>query len=52
MAKIHFTTQGCSNNLRESEIMMGSLELNGHEIDENEENADIHVVNICTVRGI
>ena len=51
MAKIHFTTQGCSNNLRESEIMMGSLELNGHEIDENEENADIHVVNICTVKG-
>jgi len=30
---------------------MGSLELNGHEIDENEENADIHVVNICTVKG-
>src|SRR3989338_433528 len=51
MPKVHFTTQGCSNNLRESEIMMGSLELEGHQITENEANSDVNVINICTVKG-
>ncbi len=51
MSKIHFTTQGCSSNLRESEIMMGLLGKSGHDIVEDSNGADISVVNICTVKG-
>lgn len=50
MAKVSFTTQGCSSNQRESEIMMGLLDNSGYEIAD-EKNSDINVVNICTVKG-
>lgn len=50
MQKVHFITQGCSSNARESEIMMGLLNNSGYDIvDEN--NSGINVVNICTVKG-
>ena len=51
MPKIHFTTQGCSSNLRESEIMMGLLNNSGYKIIENENESDANVINICTVKG-
>ena len=51
MTKVHFTTQGCSSNLRESEIMMGLLDNSGYEIAEDEKESEINVVNICTVKG-
>ena len=51
MPKVHFITQGCSSNLRESEIMMGLLRNSGFEIAKNESESDINVVNICTVKG-
>ncbi len=51
MVRVNFTTQGCSSNLRESEIMMGLLDNSGHQIVNEENNSDINVVNICTVRG-
>ena len=51
MAGIHFITQGCSSNLRESEIMMGILNNSGYEIINDEGNSSVNVVNICTVKG-
>jgi threonylcarbamoyladenosine tRNA methylthiotransferase CDKAL1 len=51
MTKAHFITQGCSSNLRESEIMMGLLQNSGCEVSHQENNSDINIVNICTVKG-
>jgi len=51
MAKVHFTTQGCSSNMRESEIMMGLLENQGYDVSHEDNDAEINVVNICTVKG-
>src|SRR3989338_7916817 len=51
MSKVHFITQGCSSNLRESEIMIGLLDNSGYEIAKDETESEINVVNICTVKG-
>jgi len=51
MPKINFITQGCSSNARESEIMMGLLDNSGYGLVDNENNSNINVVNICTVKG-
>ena len=51
MPNVHFITQGCSSNLRESEIMMGLLDNSGFEIVKDEEESEVNVVNICTVKG-
>jgi len=51
MPKINIITQGCSSNLRESELMAGMLANSGYEVAHNENHADINVVNICTVKG-
>ena len=51
MAKVNFITQGCSSNLRESEIMMGLLDNSGFDIVNDENESDVNVVNICTVKG-
>ena len=51
MPSVHFVTQGCSSNLRESEIMMGLLDNSGFDIAADEHNSDVNVVNICTVKG-
>ncbi len=51
MPKIHFITQGCSSNQRESEIMMGLLQNSGYDIANDEASSDVNVVNICTVKG-
>ena len=51
MAKVHLITQGCSSNLRESEIMMGLLDNSGFNVIHDENESDVNVVNICTVKG-
>ncbi|MBI2660090.1 tRNA (N(6)-L-threonylcarbamoyladenosine(37)-C(2))-methylthiotransferase [Candidatus Woesearchaeota archaeon] len=51
MPKVHFITQGCSSNARESEIMAGLLNNSGYDIVKEENNSEINVVNICTVKG-
>ena len=51
MQKVNFITQGCSSNLRESEIMMGLLDNSGFEIVNDESQSNVNVVNICTVKG-
>lgn len=49
--KISFVTLGCSSNQAETEIMSGILSENGYIIVKEKEDADIIVVNICTVKG-
>ncbi|MEA3378683.1 MAG: tRNA (N(6)-L-threonylcarbamoyladenosine(37)-C(2))-methylthiotransferase [Nanoarchaeota archaeon] len=47
--KIRIITFGCSNNLAESEIMAGLLHNAGYTIVE--ENEDLRIVNVCSVKG-
>ncbi len=49
--KIYFQTHGCSNNISESEIMMGLLPKPIFKIVEEPKKADILIINICTVKG-
>jgi len=51
MTKIYFQTHGCSTNLSESEIMIGLLKKAKFEIVSEPSDADILVINICTVKG-
>ncbi len=48
MAKIRVLNYGCSANLAESEGMQGLLKKAGHEVSDN---AEIIVMNLCTVKG-
>ena len=49
--KIYIQTHGCTNNYHESEIMMGILSENNFKIVNSPEDADINIINICTVKG-
>ncbi len=49
--KVHFITLGCSSNQAETEIMSGILSENGYLLVSSKEEADIIVINICTVKG-
>ena len=51
MPKVNVITQGCSSNLRESELMVGLLDNSGFDVVSDENQSDIDVVNICTVKG-
>lgn len=48
MKKISLASLGCSKNLIDSEQMLGLLTEAGYEVMENEEDADILIVNTCT----
>lgn len=48
MYKVSLASLGCSKNLIDSEQMLGLLEQAGYEITENEEDADVLIVNTCT----
>ncbi len=45
--KISFVSLGCDKNLVDSEIMLGIINENGYEITQNEEEADVIVINTC-----
>lgn len=45
--KVYFKTFGCRTNLFDSQVMMGAL--NDYEVTEDESQADIVIVNSCTV---
>ena len=45
--KLLFISLGCDKNLVDSEIMMGLLHDRGYEFTDNEEEADIIVINTC-----
>ncbi|MBE7032533.1 MAG: 30S ribosomal protein S12 methylthiotransferase RimO [Ruminococcaceae bacterium] len=47
MKKVSLVSLGCSKNLVDAEEMLGLLEDNGFEIAENEEDADVMIVNTC-----
>jgi len=51
MTKIFFQTHGCTTNLSESEVMMGLLKESDFELTNNAEEANILIINICTVKG-
>ncbi len=47
MKKVYFKTFGCRTNIYDSQVMKGSLK--DYEITNNEEEADLVVINSCTV---
>ncbi|KAF0248802.1 MAG: ribosomal protein S12 methylthiotransferase [bacterium] len=47
MSKIGFVSLGCPKNLVDSEVMMGLLENNAHQLTTEKDSADIIVVNTC-----
>ncbi|ACR80230.1 MULTISPECIES: tRNA (N6-isopentenyl adenosine(37)-C2)-methylthiotransferase MiaB [Kosmotoga] len=48
--KIAFRTFGCQMNVNDTETMAGILKSNGYVIVDNEEEADVVIVNTCAVR--
>ena len=46
--KIALLNHGCAKNLVDSELMLGLLAQNGHEVSLDEENADIVIINTCS----
>lgn len=51
MTKIYFKTHGCSTNFSESEVMMGLLKQAQFEIVRKPDEANVLVINVCTVKG-
>lgn len=47
MAKVGFVSLGCPKNLVDTEVMLGMLSREGHQITPNQEEAEIIVVNTC-----
>jgi len=52
MAKIAFKTFGCTLNVADSELMMGLLRQAGHKIAKKADDADLVVVNSCSVKNL
>ncbi|MEM7819275.1 MAG: tRNA (N(6)-L-threonylcarbamoyladenosine(37)-C(2))-methylthiotransferase [Candidatus Aenigmatarchaeota archaeon] len=48
---IYIETYGCSNNIAESQIMAGLLTRSGFSVINDIENADIIIVNTCSVKS-
>ena len=49
--KIHFNTYGCSFNQLDSDVMSGILNKEGYKIVKEESEADLVVINSCTVKN-
>lgn len=49
MFKVAFKTLGCRVNLYETDALASQFKAAGYEIVENEDDADIYIVNTCTV---
>ncbi len=49
--RVHFLTLGCPKNQVDSEIMLGVLARDGHELVLDPESADVLVVNTCAFIG-
>lgn len=50
MKKVYLETFGCQMNVSDSERVATSLETKGFEITQTEENADVILINTCSVR--
>ena len=46
--KVALVNHGCAKNLVDSELMLGLLSQNGHEITLDENDAQIVIVNTCS----
>ncbi len=46
--KVGFVSLGCPKNLVDTEVMMGQLAANGHELTNRPEDAEVIVVNTCS----
>lgn len=51
MAKVCILTYGCSTNVADSEVMAGLLKKASFEIVSTPDNADVVIINSCTVKG-
>ena len=51
MTKIHFITQGCSLNHSDTEVMKGILNKFNFQIVETLNEADLVIINSCTVKN-
>jgi MiaB-like tRNA modifying enzyme len=51
MEKIYFETYGCSLNYADTETMMGLLKEEGYQITNNLDDANLIIINTCTVKG-
>jgi tRNA-2-methylthio-N6-dimethylallyladenosine synthase len=47
---VYIETYGCQMNLADTEIVMGILQNNGYGITKNVDDADIVLLNTCSVR--
>ncbi len=47
MKKLHLVSLGCAKNLVDSEMMLGSLELDGYTVVDDPTEADLLLVNTC-----
>jgi len=47
-ARVHFRSLGCPKNQLDTEVMLGSLALDGFAIAEELEDADVAIVNTCS----
>jgi MiaB-like tRNA modifying enzyme len=52
MARISFITFGCTLNFSDTELMMGLLSKAGHKIVDDVSDAELVVVNSCTVKNM
>ncbi|WP_352419849.1 tRNA (N(6)-L-threonylcarbamoyladenosine(37)-C(2))-methylthiotransferase MtaB [Proteiniborus sp.] len=52
MKKVAFHTLGCKVNQYETEAMAELFKNNGYDIVEEDENADVYVINTCTVTNL
>ncbi len=50
MKKVYLETYGCQMNVSDSERVASNLAGNGYEMTEKEENADVILINTCSVR--
>jgi len=48
--KVYIETYGCQMNLADSELVMGILKKNGYEIAKDASNANVILLNTCSVR--
>jgi len=47
---VYIETYGCQMNVADSEVVMGILKNNGYSLTESPENADVILLNTCSVR--
>ena len=48
--KVYIETYGCQMNLADTEIVLGILQHNGYSVTKNSDEADVILVNTCSIR--